>query len=802
MEEILKIFHSLPEIDAIHLPKYVNALVEHKSFHQKASGELESVTTHLTDLLNSFGTSHHGLMVLKSLLSQCSMDVLQQKGVLWVTQCTDICTRKESAESVSLAFEVLETLLRKSIEVPEISRVISNSYLAKILGTITSTPPSAVFSSFKFLETAMRFYPGSCGAMRSYLEKFILSFVDTTDESLLKQSAKCLQLLQQLRDSHSSGNKGSWGQLQLQIICSIHEIFDAIFEHTGETVHGSKNDRLKIEQLTLKTDPMNRMAQLVTRLQNLCTILGVILTEPFPAPKCIQPDKIMGIISRGLAVNCVTLSKNLIVDNLVLAALLPEIHVTLFGVLDKLIVVLKSHMLLYAKDVCNLVLQSLKWTSSGNANGFKRPYRSIRRAAYLTLQIWCRTTKSGSQSESIADDLVEEILHDITPFESEITVKVLSGSNKYLSKEARQKIQKDADDFGPHNKEIIYNDEGSKQICCAALNSLIQILLSCGCFMKPILHKMLQEYIVLLAVSIVGSLNLKTNLFDSAECRIALYGALYALIESAHYLCPPPLQYAATIFNAAHSRDNNSKVRATCGEFTRMLEKILHPQKEALGFPLDLNEIRDALQYNVEEEGAEIDAEMGDIEEHEGKVNSTNESEDQIDWTNAQFVGEVGEVVEIFEECEESFEKNEQYNEDDTMEQRDVEESFNKNSDANQLAGRPMIDDDVLALDDELEEVSDLEFEDDGDDYCDNYSGDVHNAGEEHRTRSTSSSTPSANDDEHGLLRSKQRELNRNDNHMDFRTMDDGVDEQDLHNLISNLQHDYNGSIEKPPIDH
>lgn len=61
--------------------------------------------------------------------------------------------------------------------------------------------------------------------------------------------------------------------------------------------------------------------------------------EPFPVPKSIQPDKIIAMISRGLAVNCMTLSKNLITDNVALGALLPQIHVTLFGVLDKLIVV-------------------------------------------------------------------------------------------------------------------------------------------------------------------------------------------------------------------------------------------------------------------------------------------------------------------------------------------------------------------------------------------------------------------------------------------------------------------------------
>lgn len=163
---------------------------------------------------------------------------------------------------------------------PEISKAISNNLLIKILETIPSTPSVAVSSALKFLETAMKTYPGPSGALRTFIEKFILSFIDT-DETLLKQSAKCLQLLQQVRGSgsHGSTHKVSWGQLHLQIIGSIHEMLDAIYMNTDETLDGSDHeDRLKIEQLILKDEPINRVSQLVTRLRNLCTILEVVLT--------------------------------------------------------------------------------------------------------------------------------------------------------------------------------------------------------------------------------------------------------------------------------------------------------------------------------------------------------------------------------------------------------------------------------------------------------------------------------------------------------------------------------------------
>ncbi len=79
--------------------------------------------------------------------------------------------------------------------------------------------------------------------------------------------------------SHGSTHKVSWGQLHLQIVGSIHEMLDAIYMNTDETLDGSDHeDRLKIEQLILKDEPINRVSQLVTRLRNLCTILEVVLT--------------------------------------------------------------------------------------------------------------------------------------------------------------------------------------------------------------------------------------------------------------------------------------------------------------------------------------------------------------------------------------------------------------------------------------------------------------------------------------------------------------------------------------------
>lgn len=76
----------------------------------QTSSELESVTSHLTNLMNNFATKHQGLMLLNAFLPQCSLDVFEQKGALWITLCTKICAQKKPAECVALAYEVLSNI--------------------------------------------------------------------------------------------------------------------------------------------------------------------------------------------------------------------------------------------------------------------------------------------------------------------------------------------------------------------------------------------------------------------------------------------------------------------------------------------------------------------------------------------------------------------------------------------------------------------------------------------------------------------------------------------------------------------
>lgn len=108
----------------------------------------------------------------------------------------------------------------------------------------------------------------------------------------------------------------------------------------------------------------------------------------------------------------------------------------------------------------------------------------------------------------------------------------------------------------------------------------------------------------------------KSNLYYASTCRANLYNVLNSLIISPHHLCPPPVQYAATIFSIVQHSDVNEGVRDQCANYLRSIEKILHPQKEIFYFPTEAGDYwkngSDKNQLNLDD-SCGSDEEVGHI---------------------------------------------------------------------------------------------------------------------------------------------------------------------------------------------
>lgn len=664
----------------------------------QASHELDPIVSHISNLLNDAATKHTGLLLLHQFLPQCPLDIVEQKGALWTALATKALAQHRGATTATgtatatLALRCIGHLLHKSVHVPELSKALSNTLLAKLTEALLSLPAAAHSAALALLEQAQRLHPGAASLSRAATERWILSFADSADAQLVRQSGRCLLLLQQTRGGGGAGgtaHQAAWAALQQALLGELHRLLDALFVHTPEVmdvfVASADAAQLGWPELQLSDEPVARHVQLVQRFRNVAEYLRGALVEPFPVPKAVLPAKVLGLISRGLAVNCATLAGNLIVDNIVVGALIPRVHCALFGLLDGLVGVLGTNVLPYGQHVLQLVVQSLQWTSSGRAAGAKRPFASVRIAAYQSLERWTLVARSACGVERVAAELVPLLVQDVTPFQTEVRLKVLSGAKRHMSKKARRSLHRAQNDatnlaqahskaFDPHNTKVVLSDGGNERLCAAALRALATVLTEGGQFLKPVVHKLLHEHVVRLAVGVLvqpdGTVG---TLYASAECRRRLYAALQALVLGAHHLCPAPVQYARWVMAAAQARDPNTEVRALCAAFGRQLERIVHPQKETLQFAVEATLQRDALRElrQLGRKGGEVES-SDEEEEAEEKKEETVDVKETVPEPEAAEVEVVQDIVEddsiaAEDEQEEEEEDDEQTNGDDNV---------------------------------------------------------------------------------------------------------------------------------------
>lgn len=220
---------------------------------------------------------------MKSFLAQCQLDIIEQKGQLWLTLCTKICAQKKPAATVSLACDIINDTLAKSVYIPDLGKAISSNLLSKIIESVNGLPPECHLAALKCLENCMKFYAGPCGASKGAIERFLGQFIDSTNCAAVIRSGKCLLQLQQVRGGSAQGTsvKSAWSNLQSQILGSLHDIMNQLFVNATETYDGFSFDEeittLKVAELNLSPEPIERASQLLTRFRNLCEYLRIAL---------------------------------------------------------------------------------------------------------------------------------------------------------------------------------------------------------------------------------------------------------------------------------------------------------------------------------------------------------------------------------------------------------------------------------------------------------------------------------------------------------------------------------------------
>uniref|UniRef100_A0A182SJA3 Pre-rRNA-processing protein RIX1 N-terminal domain-containing protein n=1 Tax=Anopheles maculatus TaxID=74869 RepID=A0A182SJA3_9DIPT len=612
MEGVGQLIGSLLESDDSLVDVFLNNLDEHQSFWTDPQNDLDAIFTKIGTLLAGSRTRDRGLKMLVHLLSGCPLELVEDKAQFYMNLCTKVCEQRGPTQTMPLVYKLLQQLIHRSLASNDLHKLLVSN-LPKLLESVgPKLSPPVVPSALAFLELAMQHYAGACGPVKSRIEAFLYSLVDSTNPLVRNSTARCLLLLQQIRGGgqHGTLHKRTWEEYYRKLVDTIHHLLNQIFAHTPETFDEEENlECLKLPPIanTVK-NPIRKAQLLAIRAINVIAFLDQAIVGAYPVAKPIAPFKALNLILRGLSVSCEAMGKNPLAENIAFGTFLPSIHYGLLEVLDGLVLALGTNMLMYGDSICDLFPKCLRATQTirSDSEGTKKSFTRLRKKIYESIQLWCEKMRYGSNIELVNEPLLEQIVRDFTPYESEVTLKMGASGNKRLSSRAKRKLQKEqnaATALNQHHssgsgiaerKEQLL-DAGNETLCQAALDCLSGMLQSAGCFIKPITHKLLEEKIVPLCFSLVSH-HQQLGLYSDEQVRVALLRAFAALIVNPHHHhCPPPLQYASYIFNALQTTDSSAMVRAVAAELARTMELVVHPWKETLYFPADKSAIKDGL---------------------------------------------------------------------------------------------------------------------------------------------------------------------------------------------------------------
>lgn len=584
--------------DGVLLQTFLKTCTEHQAFVNKAPVILQSVVANINGKLNSTSTRYDGLLLLKTFLPQCPVEIFGKNVISWIQQCLKSIDGRQNKQALaSASYQALKIILQMSQQMPEMKRTVSGSVVSKIIDAFQQIAPLEVsLSMLECLEVLMCNYGPSCGQHKNVLEKCVLQYVDSSDANVIKRVAHCVAFLPLLGGGGSLGanHVSRWKQEHQKVCATLHYILDELFDSVREipNSHSSvTSDQVLSLPSTSETVPLPRVYQLMNRFINVSKFLQAILLSEFPVEKTVLPDEILGIVCRGLAVTSHTMGKKVSADLLMVGAMLPQIHVALLKVLDSLITCCGNNLLPYAPVICKLVLQTLKWTSAEKwAYGIEKPYGQLRVAACNTLMLWLQTSNCGSCVELISEELVSFLLQDIWFEKEAVALSVQYTSNK---KEQKYKRNTSEQQQGVEtSRKYIPDQKSNSKTCRAALRVLQWMLHSAAMFIKPTTHRLLQEKTVGLLFDIQRASSASDLPFPYAEtsCRLELYRLLHTLVIEPHATWPPPTQFAVHMLSAGRS-DPNLKVSSFCTSALIAAEKLVHPASGTLHFPVSLEEM-------------------------------------------------------------------------------------------------------------------------------------------------------------------------------------------------------------------
>ena len=274
------------------------------------------------------------------------------------------------------------------------------------------------------------------------------------------------------------------------------------------------------------------------------SVLREMLRSSYPASKEISLSTVRSAldvaITRPSLSQC--LSSPHVEDN-ILGAALPRIWSEALKITTELISVCGEDCLPIVGSVlgyCLKVLNEVGTDDYTRADCLKR-HTSLKVDVCHVVKLLCAKLGAGSGLHLCGQELISLLLREVVPFREVMSLTLNTkvrkrGKSSTSSSSAAKSLSRKSRSACP-------------EACAASLEAIEAIVGSCGGLLRPSLHKDVSCAVVGLCLEVQGfSAGSRPAPYDSAECRIGLYGVLKSLLVNFNLRWATPLAYSVKIF--------------------------------------------------------------------------------------------------------------------------------------------------------------------------------------------------------------------------------------------------------------
>ncbi|XP_063975236.1 proline-, glutamic acid- and leucine-rich protein 1-like [Diachasmimorpha longicaudata] len=597
MSKILNLYKSLDQTSDQCI-EFIENLLSVSSDVPLTSEEVTTLQNSIISIINSrlnqSGTRQEGLTILLRILPRCSREILSKHAPLWVGKAAQVLENPQNtSKAIDISCKVLSKLVISCKDIPELQKQISMQNVKQLIATISNMEDDKKTGGvFYIIATLLYHYREPCERLQSTIQELIIPLIDSKHRNLVQAGANCFTLLAKAteRSFKPPGEFPDYtciAHQQALISHNLHTILDELFTGVIELNTTDTWGSLDLPNLS-QGNVVEYYQNVERRFQNLCVYLATTL-RGCSGKNSVSCKTIIKLLCRGLAVTPDSLSSDDSFKKEILYLMLPKMQMSLLNVLNAFINGFRGELVPFALTILQLYGQTLKWTGkvdevSEKTMSGSKPFKNIRIGVYRSLSLWLKCLGSLSGIDMIADDILANIITDVTPEKEQVLLTIQKTQN--MSKKALKKFkdsQYDSPALGSGPK-VVKNPLTNGELCREALVTLQNILYNSGVSLEPVMHRALQKIVVPLLLDVYLEKDEQSLYSTDVECRLHLLRALRAIQMNPNPLTPPPTQFSIQIFQLAINDDNEevmNEARVALAE----LEKIVHPSADTLDFP-------------------------------------------------------------------------------------------------------------------------------------------------------------------------------------------------------------------------